>query len=322
MTEDPVRARFPNLASGYESFYLRVCRPGGGLGVWIRYTVRAGGEPTGSLWLTLFDADAPAPVAAKVTVPDPATGDGDWLRIGSSRIGEGAAAGRIPASGASWDLTFTGVEPLFHLPREWMYRARVPRTKPVSPHPVALFDGAVTVNGRTIELDGWPGMVGHNWGSLHAERWIWLHGMGFQEAGSDTWLDVVLARIKLAGRTTPWVASGAVCLDSERLVLGGPQRFRRTRVTESPDRLEFVVPGKGFEVSGTVRAPRERFVGWKYGDPDGSSHDVVNCSIADLELFVSRSDSRLTALTSVGLSAYELGMREHDHGMAIQPFPD
>lgn len=325
MSDDPAKARFGDLAHGYESFYLRACRPSGGLGFWIRYTVRAGGSPTGSLWLTLFDADAPGPVAAKTTVDGPATGDGDWLRIADSRIGEGAASGRImlpDGSTSAWELRFSGADPLFHLPREWMYRASLPRTKPISPHPIARFTGTLTVGGRSLEVDGWPGMVGHNWGTQHAERWIWLHGMGFDDAGDDTWLDVVLGRIKVAGRTTPWVASGAVSLDGERLTLGGPQRVRRTRVTETPERLEFVLPGKGLEVSGTVRAPRDQFVGWVYADPDGSAHDVVNCSIADLDLWVSRRDSRLIGLTCVGMAAYELGMREHDHGMVIQPFPD
>jgi hypothetical protein len=328
MTEDPTRARFGDLAAGYESFYLRACHPDGGLGVWIRYTVhkRPDARPTGSLWLTLFDADAPGPVAAKVTVPGPEIGGiGDWLTIGDSRIGSGSAKGQIQLpSGpdAAWELTFQGAEPLSHLPRDWMYRAKLPRTKPISLHPVAKFAGSLRVAGRDIALDGWPGMVGHNWGTQHAERWIWLHGMGFAESGEDTWLDVVLARIKLAGRTTPWVASGAVSLDGQRHALGGPQRFRRTRVNETPDRLEFVLPGRGIEVSGTVRAPRERFVGWVYADPDGSQHDTVNCSIADLDLWVSRRDSRLVGLTSAGLCAYELGMREHDHGMVIQEFAD
>ena len=26
------------------------------------------------------------------------------------------------------------------------------------------------------------GMVGHNWGGEHAERWIWLHGLDFEKA--------------------------------------------------------------------------------------------------------------------------------------------
>src|SRR5262249_10805779 len=137
---------------------------------------------------------------------------------------------------------------------------------------------------------------------------IWLHGMGFAGRGDDTWLDVVLARINIAGGTTPWLASGAICLDGQRFRLGGPHRYRATHVTERPDRVEFTVPGKGITVSGTAEAPRERFVGWIYADPDGSEHHTVNCSIADLNLDIKN-------LNTKGMAAYELGMREHDHGM-------
>jgi hypothetical protein len=321
MTEDPCRARFGELGrGGYESFYLRACRPEGGLGVWIRYTVhrRPDAAPTGSLWFTLFEPDGP--VAAKLTVPEPATGDGEWIKIGEAGIGAGGADGEI--GDVSWELEFTGAEVLRHLPRDWMYRAALPRTKPLSPHPIARFTGTMSVRGKEIRLDGWPGMVGHNWGTQHAERWIWLHGMGFEGTDDGTWLDVVLARIKLAGRTTPWIASGAISVDGSRFALGGPQRFRSTRVAETPEKLEFVLPGRGIAVSGTVRAPRERFVGWIYAAPDGSEHHVVNCSIADLDLWVSRGDERLIGLTSTGVNAYELGMREHDHGMVIQPYAD
>lgn len=323
---DLTRARWGELAQGYESFYLRAAEPGGGRGVWIRYTVhrRAGVAPTGSLWFTLFEPDGPT--AAKVTLPDPRTGTGDWLRIAGARIGDGAAHGHIRVPGGAdvtWELTFTGTEPLAHLPRDWMYRPTVlPSTKPVSLHPVARFDGTLTVNGREVTLTGWPGMVGHNWGTRHAERWIWLHGMGFAGADDGTWLDVVLARIKVAGRRTPWLASGAVSVDGERYRLGGPHRVRRTAVFEQPDRLEFSLPGTNIAVTGRVSAPRERFVGWVYADPDGSEHHALNCSIADLELVVSRADHPPAALTSAGMAAYELGLREHDHGIAVQPFAD
>lgn len=363
-TDDAV-ARFAGMSGGYESFYLRACRPGGGLGIWVRYTVhrRPGHRPTGSLWFTLFDADAAGPTAAKVTVPDPAAGDGDWIRIAGAHLRDGVAVGRITAGGTggqrgagrpggqitaggqrgagqpvdrraqlgtevSWDLRFSGEPALRHLPRGWMYRAPLPRTKPISLHPAARFDGTVTVDGRVVELDGWPGMVGHNWGSQHAQRWIWLHGMALDRGGDGdrdgdgTWLDVVLGRIVVAGRTTPWIASGAVSVDGERLALGGPHRTRTTVVDEAPDRLDFTLPGRGVLVSGQVHAPRERFVGWVYADPDGSEHHTVNCSVADLTLTVARGGRPPLTLSAAGTAAYELGMREHDHGVPIQPFPD
>ena len=65
-----------------------------------------------------------------------------------------------------------------------------------------------------------------------------------------------------------------------------------------------------------------RFVGWVYADPDGSEHHTVNCSVADMKLTVSRPGEGARTLTAAGGAAYELGMREQDHGMAIQPFGD
>src|SRR4051812_19109001 len=193
MAPSPTDARFPAVAQDaghYESWYLKLCHPAERLGVWIRYTVhkRPGAEPNGSLWFTLFDAAADGPRAFKVTEPGPGSGDGDWLRVGESRVGDGGASGT--AGEALWKLGFESSEaPLWHLPREWMYRAKLPRTKTLSPLPAARFEGTVTVEGREIDVDGWRGMVGHNRGAEHAERWIWMHGIGFDGASEATWID-------------------------------------------------------------------------------------------------------------------------------------
>jgi hypothetical protein len=321
---DPTAARFPSVparAGHYESFYLKLCHPSEPLGAWIRYTVhrRAGAAATGSLWFTLFSADGPR--AAKLTVPGPETGGGDWLRVGEARIGADGAVGAIPTAAAdaapagevAWALALEAAEePLFHLPAAWMYRARLPRTKLLSPAPAARFSGRLTVDGRVVEVDGWRGMAGHNWGAQHAERWIWLHGL----TGDGDWLDAAIGRIKLGPVTTPWVANGALSVAGDRHAL------RRARVIELPDRCTFALSGRGVEVRGTVEAPRERFVGWVYADPDGSEHHVVNCSIADMRLQVSRRGGASAELVVAHAAAYELGTRERDHGMVIQPDPD
>lgn len=328
-TRDLVRARFPHLDEGYESFYLRAADPSGGLGLWVRYTAhRAPGQvPTGSLWFTLFDGAAGSPTAAKTTTTSLQADQDAWIRIGDAAIGPGTASGRIEVAGGpqvSWDLRFSGSAAYPHLPRGWMYDAALPRTKPVSLHPCAGFDGILEVDGRTVSLNGWRGMVGHNWGSQHAERWIWLHGTGFDgvDEASDSWLDVVLARLRLGRWTTPWSGFGALSLEGHRHELGGLTRVRSTRVDEHPDRLTFSLPGRGLRVHGTVAAPGNRFVGWVYADPDGSSHDVVHCSIADLDLTLEQEGRPPMDLHARATAAYELGMREHDHGIEIQPFPD
>jgi hypothetical protein len=306
---------------GYESWYLKASHPTEPLGVWIRYTThqKPGEAERGSLWFTLF---GPEPAAAKVT-PAPealSRGGGEFIRIGDSIFADGRVSGS--ALDASWDLTFEHTEhELRHLPRDWMYKAPVPRTKLVSPFPAARFSGQVRFGERTVDLDGWPGMVGHNWGAQHAERWIWMHGSSFEGRGEDTWLDAAIGRIKVGPWTTPWIANGVLSLDGERHRIGGVERTRATRIDEHPDHARFRLPGPDLTIEGTVSAPRERFVGWVYADPDGSEHHTVNCSIAEMKLTVSAPTGPLELVTPHG-AAYELGMRERDHGMQIQPFPD
>lgn len=324
-------ARFPHVErkdGHYESFYLKACRPGGGLGVWIRHTVhkRPGADPTAALWFTLFDAEAEGPLAAKASFPagELSAGGGAYIAVGGARLEPGRAAGSLSAGGleASWELGFEGTEaPLRHLPRGWMYRAPVPRTKLLSPHPAVAFGGTLRAGGREIAVEGWPGMIGHNWGAQHAERWIWLHGAGF-EGRPGAWLDVALGRIKLGPFTTPWVANGCLALDGRRHALGGIERTRRTEVAERPTGCELVLPGKDATVRGRVGAGARDFAGWIYADPDGSEHNTLNCSIADLELEVERPGLPAERLTATGAAAYEIGMRERDHGIPIQPFPD
>jgi hypothetical protein len=164
-------------------------------------------------------------------------------------------------------------------------------------------------------------MVGHNWGSEHAERWIWLHGIGFAEA-PEAWLDVAIGRVKLAGRMTPWIANGALSLGGRRYRVGGV-RARGARVSEDARGCEVQLTGEaGLALEARARVPEGTAAGWRYADPDGSPHDVVNCSIASLELSVTLPDAGRRTLGTEHGGAYELGMRERDHGVPLAPFED
>jgi hypothetical protein len=328
---EPTRsaARFPELplsAGHYESFYLKASHPTDPVSVWIRYTVhkRPGEAPLGSLWFTLFDSRTDGPWAVKVTTAEVGAPSGEYIHVGDSRFTPDRVVGGAVADGreAGWDLAYESPEPPFrHLPRDFMYRAPLPRTKLLSPHPDARFSGAVTAGDRSVDITGWRGMVGHNWGAQHAERWIWLQGAGF-EGHDDAWIDAALGRIAIGPWTTPWVANGVLSLDGVRHRLGGLGAVRLTEVAERPDGATFTLPGRDITVQGQVGADRKDFVGWVYADPDGSEHNVVNCSIANLVLTVSRPAQPPLTLQLASGAVYELGMRETDHGMAIQPFPD
>jgi hypothetical protein len=308
---EPAAPRWPGVAADrghYESYYLRAVDPTGGRGVWIRYTVSVapGGPPTGQLWFTFFDRSAPAPRAVRVDAGQATTGHDAWIRMGDRTFGPSGIEGR--GESVSWTLRYRDAEPtLEHLPRDWMYRARLPRTKLLSLSPSARFHGTVEVDGESISVDGWRGMVGHNWGEQHAEQWIWLHGLGFEGAATDTWLDVALGRVRIGPVVTPWIANGAVSLGGERIPLGG--LGRRVSVDAAADRCDLRIPGAGVTVRATVSAPSDAFVTWDYADPDPGrpEHRVLNCSIADLTVTVARRGVAPVKLRTSGHAAYELG---------------
>jgi hypothetical protein len=311
----------------YESFYLRAVAPEEPAGVWIRYTVhkRPGARPRGSLWCTVWDGASDRPFQHKLTSEELDAPSGGWISIGDARLSPSEAHGTCGQ--ASWSLRFASPEAeLRHLPRAWMYRAPWPRTKLTSPAPAARFEGTLVLSDparpRTLRLDGWRGMVGHNWGAEHAERWIWLHGIGFQES-PDAWLDAAIGRVRIGRWLTPWVANGALSLDGRRIPLGG-LGARGTLVAETPRHCRLSLPGAGGVVlDAHVDAPADAIAGWRYADPDGGEHDVANCSIAALTLTLRQAGSApaRTLHTAHG-AAYELGMRERDHGVEIAPFPD
>jgi hypothetical protein len=335
------QAVFPDAARKagmYESFYLRAVAPGEPVGVWVRYTVhkRAEEAPRGSVWCTVFDARGGRPWMHKLTTEELSAPGGDaWIAIGGCRLGDGFAQGEC--GGARWSLRMQAREPeLRHLPSAWMYRARLPRTKLTSPSPSARFDGTFALpDGRDLQLEGWRGMVGHNWGAEHAERWIWLHGVGFEEEEEEegAWLDVALGRIRVAGRLTPWVAgrltpwvaNGAVGIAGERYRIGG-LGARGLRVRESAQGCELSMPGpKGLRVDARVTVPAESGAGWRYADPDGGEHEVANCSVAgvELELRLPGAGGIARGLRSAHGGAYELGMRAGEaHGVPLAPFAD
>jgi hypothetical protein len=319
-TRSGLTTRFPFFgeAGGYESFYVRAVDPARPRSVWLRHTVHQAPDeaPVGSLWLTVFDADRPEPLAYKESSDNPQV-DG-WLRVGESSFGPDGVHGA--AGPAKWDLTWSGAEPpLRHLPKSFMYSAPLPKTKLESPRPHVIVSGTVTVGGQVFELDGWPGMVGHNWGAQHAERWIWLHGVLFEDRPDD-WLDIALGRIRVGRVLTPWVANGVISLNGERVRIGG--LGARMHANEGPSHLDLNLHGHDARLRLTVHSNRPQTVVWRYADPDGGEHHVANCSIAELEAVVIPRDGMAVTLRTAYGGAYELGAREVPANLPVQPFPD
>jgi hypothetical protein len=314
----PVFPAVARRAGHYESYYIRAVAPDRPAAAWIRYTVhkRPNQPPKGSVWCTVWDGERP--YAVKQSLPDPGTSV-PWIAIGESSLGPREAHGRAEAGerSARWELAYEdGAGAVQHLPMHWLYRSPIPRTKTATLVSDARFRGEIEFDSRRADLGGWRGMAGHNWGTEHAERWIWLHGIAFADA-PDVWLDCVLGRLRIGGRLTPWIANGLLCLGDQRVRLGGVARSRATSVRERATGAGLSLPSAEGNVEVAVSSPDHQTVAWVYADPAGGEHHALHCSVAAMEI---RVGSRVLA-TDHGC-AYELGVRETDHGVPLEPFED
>ncbi len=136
--------------------------------MWIRHTVhkRPNEEFTGAVWMTYFDVERERPLAAKRPGRRRSAQHSPRLLHPRRRIGDrpGTDAGNRQRRWLRGELespvqgSRRGPAPL--LPK-WMYTARLPRTKLLSPHPNVTFDGILEVDGeriadRTVARHGRP----------------------------------------------------------------------------------------------------------------------------------------------------------------------
>ena len=315
----------PERAGLYESLYLTAHHPTEPRALWIRHTVLKppAAPPRAALWCTWF-ADG-AVGAAKFTTPQATSTPDHPLEVGDHGwIGCDGAAGAVDLEGslrASWKLQFRDPEPpLEHLPRPWMYTAPLPRTKSMSAAPMLRLGGSLVVDGRAVDVEGWPCSIGHNWGTEHAERWIWIHADA-TTGDQPVWLDVIVGRIRLGSLTTPWIANGAISIGGHRHRLGGLRHGVATPVTERDRGATVLLRGSGITVKAHCDIDLPSCVAWTYADPTGKTREVVNSSVARIDLEIERPGHIALQATSP-VSAFELGAPRRAFDVPPQPFPD
>ena len=326
-------ARFPAVAAKaghYESFYIKACRPGGGRGIWIRHTVhkRPGAEPNASIWFVLFDREAEAPRATKVTVPaaelsaPPAPGSGSPMPRSGRRRASGAieteALERHPGTSAS-PATPT---PCKYLPADWLYEAPLPRTKFVAPYPDARFDGRLEVDGETIAARRLAGDDRPQLGQ-RARRALGL-ARGHRLRGRARHL---LRRRRRADRARSLDDPLAPLGDAGARRRGAPPRRPRQdplgidpgvadRLRVHPARQGHRRPRQGLRAEEGLRR-----LGLRRPQGPRAQHPQLLGRRPGADRRTPRARRPASSPSAAG-AAYELGMRETDHGIPIQPYPD
>ena len=265
-----------------------------------------------ALWCTVVDPGLGQPGTVKQVFttfpPDAAAGSGQFR--GQAVMGQQTAR---------WDLAIAGGQPpLRPLRPAALYRSPLPRTKLESTVPDGQVTGLLEVGDREVSVSGWRGTVGHNWGSEHADSWVWLHAEGFGGA-PEAWLELVLARIRVGPARSPWTAMGALGLGGERIVLGG--LGRRPQVSAGSGLLTASIPAPAARLRLAVAAEADATVAVPYTDPRGGSRTVSHAALAKVELTLYRpGDRELRLSTSTGV--YEYGTRQEMPGVMPQPLPE
>ena len=288
--------------------------------MWIRYTVhkRPGEEPTGSLWFTLFEAPR-RPGGREGDAARAAAGDGDWIGVGEASMRRGRARRRDRRR------RLVGAEL-----RVGRAAALPPAARLDVPGAAAAHEAAAARCRRRASAAAARWTAARSRSTAGAGWWATTGAPSTPSAGSGCTGLTEDGRLARRGDRAREDRAGHHALDrqrradrsaGERHALGGPGP--RVEVREAPERCEFLLPGKGMRVRGTVTAPRERLrrLGLRRPGRRRAQHGQLldRGHAARVE-----RDGRRAALELevAGGAAYELGMRERDHGVQIQPFPD
>jgi hypothetical protein len=276
----------------YEVWYLSATDRASGLGLWIRYTMRAptdGAPAECALWFLAMDRARR--VARKATFPVDqlqAQREPFALNVGGADLTDRGMAGGF--DDVAWELTWEPSQLAAEHVHPLLRRARIAKTVLVLPHPDLRVSGTVRVGDETLMLDGARGGQAHLWGAKHARRWAWMHCNDLQTAEGEQldgdWLDAVSVLVPCAGRevgpSTPVV--GRLLGEpfrsvSPARVLGNASAFGLTSW-----RLEARDGAR--RVLCEVDAPRESLVGVTYHDPDGDEVLCFNSEVSTLRATV------------------------------------
>lgn len=278
---DPYDAHMSRSRTGlYESHYLKGNSPCGNRAFWLKHTLLqpVRGPAVVEFWAVWFERGQ-APVVAKT--------EAVWDQVRLEAVGVGLSwSGGIDlanerASGALADLAWTlhmrgGLAPLHHFRHPWMYRAAFPKKKLCTPRPNVRFDGRFQVADQTFELDDWRGVRGHNWGTEHAWRYAYGNCNRWAD-GADRTVDGFSARVRVAGRPTPWLSS----------VVGYAPQLRKNRLTGL--RMACTVTESAWALGwrgGRLEMDGSEWVGLRYRHPDGKASYCYNTKFADVRLRV------------------------------------
>ncbi|GHJ43217.1 hypothetical protein Cs7R123_05590 [Catellatospora sp. TT07R-123] len=311
----------------YESFYQRGNHPTRPLAFWIRYTIFSPkGRPEdaiGELWSIFFDGETGEHVAAKEEHPlrdCSFAPEGMDVRVGGATLVPGHLTGGATSSGntITWDLSYAGKEPmLFLIPRS-LYSGGFPKAKSLVGSPLAGYDGTLTVNGRTVDIDGWVGSQNHNWGSQHTDYYAFGQVAGFDGA-PGSFLEVITAQTKVGPIKTPFMTLLVLRHDGREYAITSPTQAAKAKGSFGYFHWDFATGDDEVAIKGHVEAPAGAFVGLNYYNPPGGIKHCLNTKIGSCELTVTdKASGRVETLRTENRALFEILTDDRAHGIEIK----
>ena len=307
----------PESHGHVESYFLKLNDPKGERALWVKATVlaRTIGEPVAESWAIAFERGKP-PIAQKTTVP-----------LSRARFSKGAIDAELPnlvmtSSRVNGDLGSIAFDvaiedrspPLFHYPRRF-YEGRFPSSKLTSPMPNLRAHGEARVGDRGWKIDGWRGLLGHNWGRGHAFAYAWGHCNVWDE-DVDLVFEGTSGRVRVGPVLIPTTTLLVVRLNGETHALNHVSELARNQGSMTFRRWRFSGRGPTLSVTGELFAETEDMVGLHYENPDGAMTYCLNSKLASARISLEPRGA-LPITVSSRAAALEIGTRDPNHGVRM-----
>ncbi len=308
-----------------EAWSLKASDPEGRRAISLRWTIWAGErDPRRAIaeaWAVAFGTRH-GHVATKTSVPFEAAAfrrASLGVTVDGAALSEASARGRVESGGRAigYDLDITALEPV-HWPAPSIPLPPYPLQRIASPVPNARIRGVVEVEGEIWSLDGWPGMVGHQWGRAHAEAQAWGHCNAWDD-GDDVVIEGFTARARAGPLPLRSRTAIAVRHDGVTSVLSGALSLVRPTQTEgsiSPRRWCFRARAPRLEVDGEMWADTDDLVGLFYQNPDGTTVHCLHTKLAHAEVTL-RFEGRAPKALRSRQAALEIATNELHHGVRM-----
>jgi hypothetical protein len=176
--------------------------------------------------------------------------------------------------------------------------------------------GTIRVRGQEWKVDGWRGLLGHNWGRSHALAYAWGHCNVWEgEDDPDVVFEGMSARVRVGPLTTPTITLVAIRVGDDTHMLTRVRELFENRGAMTYRRWKFSACNPSASVRGELFAETEDMVGLHYENPDGAMTYCLNSKLASARLELDVRGKKMTLQSRA--AALEIGTRDPNHGVEM-----